>query len=1114
MNHSSYCAQFKIARTILITFLSFLLAAWSATSFAWYWPGETTLGSNQNGGVSKIVRDDAGNAAIFRRDNLAIKLNYYNIAESGWENNSRTVLGSFSLTSPGAFFDADMNAGGDYLVADLFVAPLTNDSQRLLVTMEVGGVNKSSNEILSTNIDPALDTPIHVAISDNGDALVVWEHGNSLLYRIYSNDSWKAEATLDTSSSTVRYLDVATDENGNFVAVWIRQDAVDSRKVYSRRYTANNWSNRELIGSSGFASSSKEPNVSMWGNQKIAIVWVNPTVESGTQENIFVISARRFDGSQWLATETISAAPSLGVTTRFPHISSQSNGNLFAVYGQGPLSNSTKIYANRFNGNNWMGAEEISCGLAAINTNIDMDGNGNAATAFYAGSASSPTMIYRAYVNEKGWLNCQFDNSGNLLGNSQGLGAKTGVSNPSNFPEDIEKKIVITPHNILSTYLKSNNTAYSFKGAKDIYIIDDSTLQTENSIVDIFVTLPFNTICGSEPPFAFTEMRFSNNGLSWSPWENAPELTAPYQSTHTNWNLTNSTFGGNNSAGVKRVFVEFKNTNCSSEMTNDEIIYTPVCIPSTEICDGIDNNCDGSIDEGLSFDADSDGHFTPASCSLPADDCNDNNGAIFPGALEICDSIDNNCNSIIDEGLSVDADSDGHFTLGSCSLPADDCNDNNNAIFPGSTEICDGLDNNCNGVVDEGLSFDVDSDGHFVPGSCLGPADDCNDSDSAIFPGALEICDSKDNNCNTAIDEGLSFDADADGHYAPGSCAIPADDCDDNNIAVFPGTLEICDSLDNNCNGTVDEGLSLDADGDGHYTAGSCLLPADDCDDNNSAIFQCNTPVSENPVVIDEQTTGVSEVGITFPSITSGGDTTVNSIDSCSLDSPAGFTLNLSSLCYDIQSTAGFEGQVVVCVNYNDSDILNPPGESYLKMLSCDANGTNCEILPLYSADTANNKYCALTTHFSMFALGVFQGDSDGDGFDDRLDNCPTTFNPSQLDSDQDGQGDACDTCPSDASNNCQLIGIDLHKGFNLVAGLIAVSTQDSSIILSAFELLVEIGGPDAVSSIQQFNSQTGRFESAGYNQAGEFTNIDFPIDPTKGYLIHMKQEISGFAVP
>lgn len=168
-------------------------------------------------------------------------------------------------------------------------------------------------------------------------------------------------------------------------------------------------------------------------------------------------------------------------------------------------------------------------------------------------------------------------------------------------------------------------------------------------------------------------------------------------------------------------------------------------------------------------------------------DCDDSNPNIHPFTMELCDDIDNNCDGQIDEGF--DADGDG------VKICEGDCDDNEPNVFPGNTEICgDGIDNNCDGQIDEGCNPDLDGDGFSVAQG------DCDDSDASISPDALEVCDNLDNNCDGSIDEG--FDIDGDGY------TICNGDCDDNDAAIFPGNTEVCDGLDNNCDGQIDEGLS------------------------------------------------------------------------------------------------------------------------------------------------------------------------------------------------------------------------------------------------------------------------------------------------------------------
>ena len=124
-------------------------------------------------------------------------------------------------------------------------------------------------------------------------------------------------------------------------------------------------------------------------------------------------------------------------------------------------------------------------------------------------------------------------------------------------------------------------------------------------------------------------------------------------------------------------------------------------------------------------DADGDGYGNPAisitACTVPVGyvanntDCNDRKATVYPGAPELCDGLDNNCNGQIDEGVGTpwyrDADGDGYgnaaLSIIACKRPAGyvankrDCDDNDNTVYPGAPELCDGKDNNCNGTIDE-----------------------------------------------------------------------------------------------------------------------------------------------------------------------------------------------------------------------------------------------------------------------------------------------------------------------------------------------------------------------------------------------------------------------------
>ena len=235
---------------------------------------------------------------------------------------------------------------------------------------------------------------------------------------------------------------------------------------------------------------------------------------------------------------------------------------------------------------------------------------------------------------------------------------------------------------------------------------------------------------------------------------------------------------------------------------------------ATEVCDSIDNDCDGGVDNTDDIDVtDQDRDGYPASACALGTDCDDQNAGIHPGVAETCNDVDEDCDGIVD---NKDVDGDG-------SVDADcggsDCDDDDTAFSPNASELCsDGLDNNCNGTIDGG---DADADG-YPSDECAGGTD-CNDADPTIHPGEVEFCDDIDQDCDGLDDD---VDADGDGDYSP-YCG--GDDCDDTDPTVGPSSTDWCDDgIDNNCDGVTDY-----QDDDGDYVQPT-ECGGNDCDDHDA----------------------------------------------------------------------------------------------------------------------------------------------------------------------------------------------------------------------------------------------------------------------------------------
>ncbi|MBK9647452.1 MAG: FG-GAP repeat protein [Deltaproteobacteria bacterium] len=342
-------------------------------------------------------------------------------------------------------------------------------------------------------------------------------------------------------------------------------------------------------------------------------------------------------------------------------------------------------------------------------------------------------------------------------------------------------------------------------------------------------------------------------------------------------------------------------TSTSTDCDDDEASVSP---GASERCNSIDDDCDGDTDEAGALgevlwylDADNDGEGDAASavsaCTTPAGyvanavDCDDDDSGISTASSEVCNDVDDDCDGSVDDGVLLtwyrDADADGSGgteTTQACSAPtgylatSTDCDDSRADVYIGAPEQCDGVDQDCDTSIDEGAfsTFYIDEDGDGFGGTNTVEAcevstgtteasTDCDDDDATIHPDALEVCDDLDQNCDGEIDEGVTTtfyrDADKDGYGTeltqaqtceqPDGYVSSNEDCDDQSAGVYPGAMERCDEVDNDCDTEVDEQVESlwyrDSDGDGLGWAtdalSACEAPegyvgnAEDCDDDD-----------------------------------------------------------------------------------------------------------------------------------------------------------------------------------------------------------------------------------------------------------------------------------------
>ncbi|MEC7984479.1 MAG: MopE-related protein, partial [Myxococcota bacterium] len=512
---------------------------------------------------------------------------------------------------------------------------------------------------------------------------------------------------------------------------------------------------------------------------------------------------------------------------------------------------------------------------------------------------------------------------------------------------------------------------------------------------------------------------------------------------------------------------------------------------ATEVTDGIDNDCDGTVDNTTTgIDADGDGYDDTEDCDdsdeftypgaafnesltdcmtdadedgygdgmvmgsvIPGTDCDDSNFGVYPGAgynesdPTLCvedadgDGYGNDTSfGMVDAGTDcddtdafthpgsgyaeadpslcmTDADQDGYGDQNPLSPTADagtDCDDDEPSAYPNATEIADGVDNDCDGVVDNISSSGTDADGDGYDHTV-----DCDDADAFTHPGAAEN-ESDPTLCMT--------DADEDGYgdqSPPNTAVVSGSDCDDSDATINPGMQDsIGDGIDQDCDGTDGPSgtLTIDDLNYGDFVITEIMISPSAVSSSVGQWFEfynnAGAMVDLTGLVVRDsgsETFTVSSLIIQDNQAVVFGISDDQSVNGgVSVNYVYGTSMNFSSTASD-SIILDANGVVIDQVDFSPTTHPNTPGAS----LSLDSNLFDTSSVLADSNDDPSN-WCDAVAPYGSGDYGspadlneICEGsiDADGDGYDSSTDcdDADADVNPGAVENIGNGIDDNCD---------------------------------------------------------------------------------------------------------